>query len=714
MDRFLRGAAFAALFVLAACDAPRATGVEGTNLSDAAPIGHAILDGANGGNPYAFILSPLGADPAASAVGEFDDDVEPTVELCELNVAGDACAAILTVSGSSQLARWTVDAGPNGDVITVDSNDELYQAQLRLGLFDLAEGQIYRVQVRVDQNVLAAADIMLTGGNGKSNGNGKGKGKNKGGSGTVVPPNTYAISSGNRTIPFKFRLDDGALCWDAANPLVIKCTSVTVQAGTAKAVVLTTSGGGQVILDLPSGWVGDVNGEGVVDDITLTIEEVATTQVGGETSCFQVYTLGDPDFGNPEHCFDVRADTDQTTDVDVDFTSSVPPVLAFCPDPDVLAAITGGNDNFLMTSIQQDASGQVAKVYPNVAPPSGFAGCAVQTAAATPVGRFFASAWDRVRPAVNAVLPQPLHASARADLGFGGQILRLSTIFFWSRMPESIAISPSSGSVELPGAPLQLTVDEMFHDGPPPVPVNVVSVNWASSNPSVATVDTAGLVTPVALGTATITATATNVKGFNNQFMSASSAITVVPPAFALTNFSAMLGGTSGNPGYADCPAGQIAVGLQGTATSWYGWKTFFGVGVICSNVDASGVPTGPTTTVGSFGDGGDINFRDGDTPFSLTCSSGLMVDLVGYNNSGWVGAIEVGCYSAADIAANNVGQVPAASGFSVQSAIGVGPGIYGSGTCSAGHVATGIDVRDGNILDAIAFRCSPISGLVP
>ena len=919
MRRSLSALAAATLLLLSACDAPRSTDPEAAPTPDA-PTAELILDGANGWNPYAFILAPVGNDPAPGEVGVFDGDVEPTVELCRPAPGTTMCdpGTVLTLSGSTAPARWTVDDGPGNDVITVDDVDEVYQTQIRLGLFDLEVGVVYRLQVRVDQNLLAAADLMVTGGNGNGNGNGRGRGNSGGGSSVTVPANTYAVSSTNRTIPFQFRLDDGALCWDAANPTVIQCTSRTIEAGEPDVVVLETSTGGEVVFDLPSGWIGDVDQEGgVVDDITLVIEEVEVSQAGGETTCFTSYQLGDPQFGNPERCFDVRADTDNYTDVDVDFQQATPPVLAFCPDPDVLAAIQGGNDNFLMTSIQQDASGEVARVYPNIAPPSSFQGCSAQIASAGPIGRFFASAWDRVlRPAVSPLLPQPLSATrARADLGFGGQILRLSTIFFWSRFPESIALTPAADTLIENGATLQLTVDEIFHHGPPPTPGSIVNVTWGTTDANVATVDAAGVVTPVGVGTATITATATNIKGFDDQFMSASAVITVeAAPAFAadvntvlpgttvasgygqtlvvqgsgfpagaglrvdqggqtfdafvfgsdganiwarlsdgvnsanagpadlyvldgtgaiasdpfaitvsttpatpqlvdvldgsssptttfasgdairigargtdtsgaeilftqgavttvvpvtttsgsatpyawaswatvpalvdgpatvqirttvngvtstpsntvaitiqnpssvVVNFSSMLAGTSGNPNFADCPSGQAGVGLRGTAVEWYGWANFNGVQMGCRALDTNGDPTGPVTWVGGFGNGG--GSITNSVPFSETCSAGLMVDLqAGINGQGHVASIEAGCYDFAQIFGQQVGSVPTVAGFTVVSPSGSGVATTQSGTCTPGHVATGLGVNEGNVLDGIGFRCSPIQDVLP
>jgi uncharacterized protein YjdB len=88
--------------------------------------------------------------------------------------------------------------------------------------------------------------------------------------------------------------------------------------------------------------------------------------------------------------------------------------------------------------------------------------------------------------------------------------------------PASIAVTPTSGSLAV-GTTLQLTADIRDAAGNP----LSLTATWSSSAPGVATVSSTGLVTGVALGTATITAKV--------QALSATASITVVPPVSAIT-----------------------------------------------------------------------------------------------------------------------------------------------------------------------------------
>ena len=95
------------------------------------------------------------------------------------------------------------------------------------------------------------------------------------------------------------------------------------------------------------------------------------------------------------------------------------------------------------------------------------------------------------RYAANWLVP-PLHARGKTP-PWGGTAKDLSDLF-WGSVDE-FEIDPSTPTVA-PGATDQLTV-----------PRPAAGVTWSSSNPAVATVSSTGLVTGVSLGTATITAT---------------------------------------------------------------------------------------------------------------------------------------------------------------------------------------------------------------
>ena len=82
--------------------------------------------------------------------------------------------------------------------------------------------------------------------------------------------------------------------------------------------------------------------------------------------------------------------------------------------------------------------------------------------------------------------------------------------FFINPTISSIFITPSAATISGVGNTQQLTASANYSDGSQS---KLSSVGWSSSNTSVATVSNGGLVTAVAIGTATITATAQGVMG---------------------------------------------------------------------------------------------------------------------------------------------------------------------------------------------------------
>ncbi|MHB1193224.1 MAG: beta strand repeat-containing protein, partial [Longimicrobiales bacterium] len=77
----------------------------------------------------------------------------------------------------------------------------------------------------------------------------------------------------------------------------------------------------------------------------------------------------------------------------------------------------------------------------------------------------------------------------------------------------SVAVTPASVAMESTAADLQLTATAKDAGG---APVDGVAFTWASSNTAVVTVSASGVITPVADGTATVTATTAGVSGTNS------------------------------------------------------------------------------------------------------------------------------------------------------------------------------------------------------
>lgn len=485
-------AAFTLVLFLTAC------GDEPLVPMDPEPPSNVIQDALNGtgGNPFVFLKPPVVDEPSSTHFGTFNGNVAVVVEICDTNDLDPdtgLCTTLLTTNdGTATPARYTLQGGPGGESIIVDLTEEEYQLPIHFALFDLADDSDYRIVTRIGSRVLAYADLLLVSPNEMEN---------------ADTENNIVFTNDSKTLPWKFRIDYGALCWEPGET-VVACTSETVTAGEETTVTLTSSDGEEVDFHLPAGWTATVDGQ-TVDELTISIEEVPADH-GTETdpSCFANLSLNDPDTGEPSNCYDVRADTETESDVTVVFGTALP-ILAFCPDQEVLQAIADGAEGYIMTSVEQDAQGALRRTYTNVQPASDFGGCPLPTQTALgdgPIGQLASSVWQRIQPIVRPLLPRPLHA---ADLGFGGEIGTLSTIFFWSRTPADIAVTPGNTTLAV-GQTVQLSTEPIFHDGAL-AGSSDLTIQWASSDVDVATVDASGVVTGVASGTAQITATATDV-----------------------------------------------------------------------------------------------------------------------------------------------------------------------------------------------------------
>lgn len=481
---------------------------------DPEPPSTEIRDALNGtgGNPFVFLKPPVVDEPSSTYFGTFNGDIAPVVEICnvvDLDSETGLCTTLLTTNdGTATPARYTLTGGPGGETIAVDPTEEEYQLQIHFALFDLADNSDYRIVTRIGSRVLAHADLMVVSPNEMKN---------------ADTDNNIVFTNDQKTVPWKFRVDDGALCWEPGET-VATCSSSTVTAGEETTVTLTSSDGEEVDFHLPAGWTAEVDGQSV-DELTISIEEVpADHGTESDPSCFANVLLNDPDTGEPSNCYDVRADTETESDVTVVFGTALP-ILAFCPDQETLQAIANGAEGYVMTSVEEDVQGATQSTYTNVAPASDFGGCPLSTQTAFgdgPVGQIAASLWQQLRPIMTPLLPTPLHA---ADLGFGGEIGRLSTIFFWSRTAADIAVTPASTTLAA-GETAQLSAGPVYHDGSLTGSPDL-TVQWVSSDVNVATVDASGVVTGVGAGTAQITATATNILDPSGSFISGTATVDV-------------------------------------------------------------------------------------------------------------------------------------------------------------------------------------------
>ena len=178
--------------------------------------------------------------------------------------------------------------------------------------------------------------------------------------------------------------------------------------------------------------------------------------------------------------------------------------------------------------------------------------------------------------------------------------LLASCSFFVPETLASIQVNPSNASVPVGGTG-QLTASGVNNDGSP---ATVANVAWNSSNTEVATVSTAGVVTGVTAGTATITASAQNVSGSTTVTVGGSGGGTLsitpanqtVSSALGGQQFSAMLNGQDVTASATWSSSNQAVAVFLGAPV---GLATFVGQGTTTITA-TSGTNTGTTQfTVG-------------------------------------------------------------------------------------------------------------------
>ena len=175
-------AAVTIAFAVVACtDAtmPMATGSVGPSFS--------ISDGApgRGGNPFFFFLPPMVANPGA---GANVTDLAPVVDICAPD--GSHCIAHFT----TDLSTTTTTQPGNSE--TVRQSSDGYIVNWHTAAFDLDVDATYRLCVSVGGLALGHADVDVVG-SAKDLKN--------------VNTDEYVGLLDDRTLPIKFRIQDGAL-----------------------------------------------------------------------------------------------------------------------------------------------------------------------------------------------------------------------------------------------------------------------------------------------------------------------------------------------------------------------------------------------------------------------------------------------------------------------------------------------------------------------
>ena len=175
------------MIVTVACAVAACSDIPSPVASSGRPLTN-IADGAHsGGNARFHFLPPLVANPGS---GTNVTGLAPVVDICAWN--GFSCTA--------SLAHFTIDRATTttthpGNSETVRQSGNGYIVNWHTGGFDLATGGIYRICVSVNSHSLGHADVIVVG-----------SGKDL----KDVDENEFVGLVDGRTLPIKFRIEDGA------------------------------------------------------------------------------------------------------------------------------------------------------------------------------------------------------------------------------------------------------------------------------------------------------------------------------------------------------------------------------------------------------------------------------------------------------------------------------------------------------------------------
>ena len=224
--RFTLTAGAAALVCACTSDSPQQPFSE--------PLRASFSDGAHSGNPDFFFLPPLFKNPSSNPNFEpsaFNADVRPSVEICEL---GDLVAPATVRPCAATITTF----GP--DAVALDEAGQQYHVNWNTDASNLALNKEYRIRVLLGAVELGYADIDPV-----SNGS---QLKN-------VNTGEYIGLVDGRTLPIKFRVEDGAACFGG------ECNTKTIPLDEGGFVVLENT---TDRVDIPAQASGQV--------VTVTIE----------------------------------------------------------------------------------------------------------------------------------------------------------------------------------------------------------------------------------------------------------------------------------------------------------------------------------------------------------------------------------------------------------------------------------------------------------
>jgi len=212
----------------------------------------ALSDGSNGGNPHFFFLPPIVGQPSFN--GTFNSHLAPVVQICQLNVQAQSCAA---------------PAFSPGDV-QINGSAQQYQVNWNTDPSTLTPGLTYRLTVLVAGRSLGFADVEpVSSGSQLKN---------------LRTGEVFGLLDG-LTLPLKFRIELGAF----GTNCVTDCAEGSID-NTGGTVVTNTGFAG---VQFPAGWLASPS------QVIVTIERVttingATINDGGSPRCIPLAAVGAP------------------------------------------------------------------------------------------------------------------------------------------------------------------------------------------------------------------------------------------------------------------------------------------------------------------------------------------------------------------------------------------------------------------------------------
>ncbi len=163
------------------------------------PPSFAISDaGHSGGNPHFFWLPPL--VPPSNFSGTFDPMLDAEVTICQWD--GSLCVG-------DPVVRFTRHSGEGSEILRAELGEQQYIVNWHLDRYAIEASRIYRISVTVAGTVLGFADVQVEA-NVRALKN--------------VETNEYIPVSSERTVPLKFRIEEGALPVGERTPVVLGFT----------------------------------------------------------------------------------------------------------------------------------------------------------------------------------------------------------------------------------------------------------------------------------------------------------------------------------------------------------------------------------------------------------------------------------------------------------------------------------------------------------